>query len=971
MLRNFIAEIIHATTKIVSPKGEFEGLKTDELNVRTLRVSDTAEVKNKLTVVEETKTKTLTVDNDATIKHDITVENNVTVKKKLTVETQADVTDLLVTAVNKDSKAWGSDEEGMPLVTDAREYPAGFDDNRKRGNVISRGTNPKLARVDHTHSIPNAIKNPNPIKIYNFKGILKAEYDGSEERTLTIDHVLAGAAPKVHTSSSGAAYGQATDELFGHVKLYTAGSLVDDNGDLDESDNGPMKALDTKGLTSGFALTPASLASYARYERDYVKNNFLPVPKDPEADLSITRNLVVDGLFTANGKIKVKNSAYLDGSSSTTSDNILQLYGVGRSDIGMLQFGKSPVPSDDDKKVKTILTSNGDGHLYIDNGNGKYLSKLTDYEVEAVITSNSNKQFKVWYPARDGYYRIYMIGGGGIGAAGTVIKDDKAPWASVNHDSDNESGPPMGYGTGYAYGGAGGGGGPVVIIDIETQQPASIVSDTDDIVECGANEMTYEYEAGKDSLTANGDVSIVMPEEGKFSSSSANIVIKIESVNKGLYVSRNKDSDNPDLPKFVNAEVIGCTIEDIEVSGINIENLKPEKKTIDGAINYVVTAENETLTLTDVLINVTARLSCTDTGFDSSVSYAFPLTISKLTINVSPWVEEDDGGARFVFLKAKRKGVTADGVVKNYDGTYCRCVGVQRLRSVGKVVNIDEDVGDSSGLSWEYLNKTLGIADVYNSDNVNPSPKAIIFDALVGHGEDYTATTERNTWNGSVESVLEGYSHFVTKEGNILTNYCYGGSSHHEGSNGYTYFGGEPVDNLSIKNASANRKKMSAWRSPRSGGPYYSECDGYDGGVPGDIGITGVVGLKGTTGSTTATSAKKAVSLLPTTVFTTGGTGGTVSIAALDGYSLGVNHSDRSGASTQIKFPKVASSNKAGYGYYGGGHGGGGAVLAARGYAEEAVTSSVSKAQAKQYDVNINQPCVIIVYLGRKNKGGG
>lgn len=975
MFKNIIAEIIHATGKVKSPQGDFEKLDVIDIETNTLKVKDKASVNNELKVdhilkVDEKATiKELEVKDNVNIGKDATINQNLNVKKKSTFEDDISAKGLTtmkkthIEAIEQSSESWGSDSEIRPLVTDVDEFKTGR--GNKNSNDPDNGSykgNPKFARVGHTHKIPNAIKNPEQIIIKNHSGSKQYAYDGSVKREFKINPEWTGSSPENHSTnaseSNALRYGAATGSNYGHTKLYTAGSLIDSQGNINTTERDTLKNM---GADSSTALTPASLATYATDMSSYisaivenVEQTFLKKPTETSA-LTISGDVIFDGETYFKDRLRIGDSAYINGVTGSTSDNTLQIYGVGSDNIGKIQFGRKP-SSDETGYNKTILTSANDGHLYIDTGDSRYISKLSDYEIEAVITSNSSKQYKVWYPSKEGYYRIYLIGGGGVGAAGLSIKDNNAQWSAGSNN-----GPYIGYGTGYAFGGCGGGGGPVVTIDLLTKSADAMSSEAGDDIEtisCDPGEIT----CNTSEITAVGSVIGIMPDDGRFNSKSATITVSIESIGTtDLLFARNENSTDESAEKFTGAALSEYTIEQMTMDGINISGLSPSKVTIDGAIMYVVDDEGKELTLSNVTLQVTGKLSAEGS---SNAYYSFPITMSSIKISVTPYEEGDVDGVRFVFLTAKKIYVNKTDLHPYPDGnSYPRCVGVQRLSSAGRVVNPK----DGGPVSYDTLHN-YGVNGIYGTDNTT-SVKNTMFDAFAGHGKDYTTTPNiRDSYRSDVVTGRP-YCHYVTQSGDRLVDQCIGGTDHMTGTDGHSYFGGEPIGNPTGQNNSVSKKNQSAWTA-HDGATYYSECDGYDGGPPGSIGITGIIGSKGSKGSPTTVKAKSYPYASAATVVMTGGTGGSVAINNLDGYSLGVNHSDRSNATSQVRFPKIPPANKAGIGYYGGGNGGGGAIVAAATYSGDYVSSNTAKIQSAQIELKYNEPCVIIAYLGKKRNEG-
>ena len=321
--------------------------------------------------------------------------DNLDVKKKANIEV------LNAEKIEDNGTVYGETGDVQSLTVDPSK-------NKNDAGVI-----PKPARVDHKHKIPDAIKNPNAVIIKGNNGSEVLNYDGSSKKELTLTPDNTGSAKKNH-ASTGTDFGLGNGSNYGHLKL---------------SDS----ATSSSDVNGGVAATPKALQNLT------IEHSKIFLKKTEDAQLS--------------GYLKIKNSAYLNGTgaatdASTSSDNTLNIYGVGNQNIAKILFGTST-----ESGKKTLLASNNDSNLYLVRDNN-LAQKLSNYEIEAFITPSSSDGYKKWSPAKSGWYRIYLVGGGGMSAAGYAESD-----ATLSNDG-------TGYGHGTAYAGYGGGGGGVSILDI-------------------------------------------------------------------------------------------------------------------------------------------------------------------------------------------------------------------------------------------------------------------------------------------------------------------------------------------------------------------------------------------------------------------------------------------------------------------------------------------------------------------------
>lgn len=873
MKKNFVVEILHATKKLVSPRGDIEDLNSDIIKARLITATETLTSEKDLKVVGENGTATirdLDVTDTADVKNKLTVEND-TKTKNLEVAPDktgnggnATIHNAIIKSLDDASQAWATDKNGgkaEDLITDLNEFNK---QQPKNKNISSAGTSTKVARADHTHKIPNAIRNPHRLII---RGVNIGEntpqhpYDGSECTTddrygegdtlLNIDYDFTGAAKKNHADST-AVFGVGNAILYGHTKLYDMG-FQSYNRHNDSSNEAVIANAKHFDVNQGTALTPKALANYASYVKEYVHANFIEKPRNPGDTVTIdghvhfTGSIELDGELWCKGRIKIKNSGYIDGSNSNPSDNTIKIYGIGDDAIGKLQFGNA--------NRNTILRSNNDGHLYIEHSDGS-VSKLLDYEIEAIITSNSQSYNKVWTPSKSGLYRIYLIGGGGFGTQGGVYNKHNASAAPDEGDTSyhwsigTSKGPKLGYGLGQAMSGLGGGGGPVVQIDLLTRNADDLIGDDGDSEEDG---------------------------EGS---------------------STNNDRDD---------------IADADDVGVRFVFMKSQVRNVSRDSG------------TDVGVQITRRFTGTN----------------------------DDGSTAW--------------------HSYVRCLGVQGLSTVGTVVKYSgqhtvDTLNGQSAPTFNSIKSPLTLTDIVKVDSKKEA-KTAVFDAFVGHGEDaaitdgyYTNTNGGNTSNYSsscrtIENAdyngVRG-SRFVIHD--PTTNLVYGGSVQYEGSKGYVSKRGASVTNLFQEVTDSMYKE---------GGVYYYACQvGCDGGCPGRMGITGTALGKGSCGGINSKTGRRTTDHAKVSIHQLGGHGASFELAEYDSYSGNIAHSDRASKSYQLKRP-LRGSKVGGYGYYGGGHGGGGATILNT--STKGAVSSYKYVQGANTHKTANEPCAVIIYLGKKN----
>lgn len=906
MFINFISEVIHATKFFKTPNAEIEKMKTENLTVETLNVTDTATVKNKLTVekklvVEEDATiKDVEITHDATVKNDLVVDKNLTVKERATIK-NASINTANIDDVHADSKVWTGDVS--TLVTDAHEYGLTNQENRNWN-----GSGSKLSRVNHTHKIPNAIKNPNSFTIYEYSKNAEGHrgkahtYDGSPkpegdadrinnngDMGIVLDYNFVGASPKVHTSTSGSIYGQATDTFFGHVKLYTfdTSELLDEDGNPDIDRISDYTAtVSEMGISSGTALTPASLSAYADYMTKYMENTFLKKPANNKP-LTVDGNMVIKGDITiqAPGRLFLGNSGVLMGEPSVTdtTDTVI-LHGKGNPLAARLKLGTG--------ENAPILMSKNDGHLYIDHGD--YESKIGDFEIERVITPDSSPHYKKWVPSREGFYRIFMIGGSGYGASGLAIKGSGTPYALSQH----------GFGIGDAYPGFGGCGGPVVIVDFITKNaPASQVKfkkyrsipaeyKGTDIVQAKAYFDVTEYNNDNHysglitifECTSGNAVDLSYTSDDVTESyigakiTSANAIITVtkkitdkEEDSFELEFNETDDSTTDDRKWYVTGywetpelefTAFPCSLDgggtDPETSYI-LENIRmPMRITFVKRSDDVISGGDDTNEDID------------DTEEDNE--YAGETDASDGDVDTSDAVDEDNDtngtGITFTFIQTPAYRSTNEFKRGSNRGTVPRSVGANGFSTVGEIVNPRKTDGPFYGYNVNQLDRVpSGNTNVYTKGNkskntdskdINTSTvngKNIGYEVFVGHGFDtwtlaksaslpivstsnddttYARRPRKLVIDGTstkYELLTESNPYGVYIYGDPFAGVMHGGTQHLAGTNGWV-----SIDDVAGFNKSDYTYTVGSGDKAET---HYVCRNGYDGGPPGSIGITG------------------------------------------------------------------------------------------------------------------------------------
>lgn len=1022
---NFVTQILHATKKLVSPRGDIEDLNSDTIKARLITATETLKSEKDLNVTGKDGTATirdLDVTDTADVKNKLTVEND-TKTKNLEVAPDknnnggnATIHNAIIKSLDNDSEAWATDEnEGTAkdLMTDLGEFKP------THPNESTAGTSTKVARADHVHKIPNAIKNPFMLKIKGYgDGVPVHAYDGSRcevkadeevdgnthegtgNTLLEINYDFTGAAKKNHASSE-TVFGVGNVTNYGHTKLHETdfGTYNKNNDSTNTTVIDNARNLD---VNSGTALTPSSLAKYAGYIKEYLHENYIEIPENPKDPVEFNWPVNFNELVVFKNRLRIKDGGYFDGyveGQANFLKNRVKLYGVNNSKIGKLQFGRD----DNRGKSNVILTSNqdytantdmADSHLYIEHDYENYISKVSDFEIECIITPQTSKHNRVWVPSKAGLYRIFLIGGGGFGSEGVVV--DK-----FNHGSNGSSwipaddyndGPHHGYGLGTAIAGIGGGGGPVVEIDLLTSESEAAVSNGEYIPINGATcsspggrgsiSITARYD-NNGTITYDCSISITNIIGGSLSSSDGSIssatiragtcqfsVSNISCPN--LTISEEKNDDNTTYYNVTGGSlVVGSVttnISDCELSGGNAST----------ANMYTINS----VTITNITVEYDTSDDSTIDGSDESEDERE---------DSEDGDNEGDIGARFVFFKSKiytarsgTNGTTRHVTRKTTDGTAdldaYRSVGVQKLASIGKVVNVSGSLSNMTSegnpkLTYAVLKGVYGITGMSGAESSTATTALMKdeIDAFAGHGMD--AATIKDNKNGAqhvddiplgtITSVLKesdrpyydnsGYRYIVSDR---TTDRMHGGSKQMTGMNGYSF---RACQSLNPAPSNITDSEFNSY------GKKYASQNGYDGGCPGMIGITGGLPAKGSLGAVSSKVGRVYGGGGTRQISFKGGTGASFELHQFDGYNGSIYHSDRTSSATQLILPGK-NSKVGGFGYLGGGHGGGGAMVAN-------ITSNYSQVKSKAYTQSWNrerkklEPCVVIIYLGKQ--GGG
>lgn len=461
--RNVVLEVLHATKLIKTKRANIEELEVkgaltaDNMRIiQNIWIGQNIEIGKDLVVsgTISNPSGTVNIDGGLDVKNKLKVGGDTNITGNVTIEKNATVKGNL--SVKGDSTFAGVSADSLK---DPNKKLYGTADEIKKltpGCIADSGKIDKPPRVDHTHPLPESIKNPHPINFYSAESSIIGSYDGSQELNLRITPGQIGAAPRNHASAT-TNYGVGNGDKYGHVKLTSGFEHIE----LDPT-NGILNISDTRGSNDGYAVTPNMISGLA----NSIKSVF--ITKKEAGDIFIKSNQTE---IIINGTFKIRNSVYLGGSDNNPSDNMLVVYGAGDSTIAKVKLGNGDLTS--------VLTSPNDNNLYIQHRNGvNFYRKLSSFYIEKLIVWSSNtslrsrKCYRKWRPARTGWYRIYLIGSGGVGANGWVL-DNTTIFSS----------PIAGFGVGTSVkGGSGGGGGCVCITDLLVNdiQSNSYISSVDD-----------------------------------------------------------------------------------------------------------------------------------------------------------------------------------------------------------------------------------------------------------------------------------------------------------------------------------------------------------------------------------------------------------------------------------------------------------------------------------------------------------
>lgn len=1014
MKKNFVVEILHATKKLVSPRGDIEDLNSGTIKARLITATETLTSEKDLKVVGEDGTATirdLDVTDTADVENRLTVKND-TKTKNLEVAPDekgeggnATIHNAIIKSLDNASQAWATDapwnpkkdkpqDRGIPrdLVTDAQESET---DNHP--NMSTAGVSTKIARADHIHRIPNSIKNPYMLKIKGVnvgEGTVIHAYDGgpcnngdaeiesgTNNRTghmlLQIDYNFTGAAKKNHASDT-AVFGVGNDSLYGHTMLYDMNfSTYDRNNDsANETIIAEARNYD---VNQGTALTPKALANYAKYINEYMDNNFIGKPKNPNETVTCDGNFLFTGNITIEGelhtrRIRVKDSGYIDGTLEDevggSSDNTIKIYGVRTNSIGKIQFGQTD--------NNTILRSSNDGHLYIEHSDKDYISKLADFEIEKIITHNAPASSRYWYPSKEGLYRIYLVGGGGMGAGAFVkpknfiVGKDESPLSVI----EGGRGINLGYGCGDVYPGMGGGGGTIVEINLETKNAVAADDDTTPL----------EYPNAYYRKAAPSNTSVAHC-EGMISITSKNDDGTYNGSFSAIRVTVGQFMCVPDV--FTDAGIIGGSV-DATFSGVSGSDLCITENTEGEGESAVTTYEvtggymvvyNTTINLVDCQM--------VGGGTISSADYTLPnVQFDEVLVSVyeEDDSEEDDSGdsdkddeisedenacAEFVFLTCPRKkcGISGNNVtIINNGSSVVRGVGVVGLSAVGKII---DKVGSGTMTGANALNIFKGFHTGLSTEG-EPSPhekkvselKKKEIDAIAGHGMDAHNSFTPNKTHPS--TVVTNYSEGGTcwmynkKAYSDSANYYHGGSK--------VYMGQSIDDSLLLDYATDSANYKNASFKLNAGWWNRACCPGGNGGCPGNViwsgsggnSSNGILKGKGSAGGAASASGYNYMTTTKNTIKAIGGSGASLSLQEFDGYS----GSQKDSHDYKLWYPAPAKSKMAGTGYCGGGNGGGGAAIR-----NTSKTKSISSRAIKENantTYNRTYPIAVILYLGKR-----
>lgn len=845
--------------------------------------------------------------------------------KNLTVENTANIKTLDVEKIVDNGEVYGETSDISELVSEPILEPGETPGPGKNCNWS--GDTEKPARANHQHKIPESIKNPQKLIIKDNAGNDVTDYDGAVQKELRITPSVAGAAKENHASPN-TTYGLGDTTNYGHVKL--SDSINNDSG-----------------ITSGVAATPKAIKT--------ISGNYLPLKGDKRmTGTLVTLPHVVDEETGKNiPSIQVGGAALL---TDLGEPNVLELAGFSNRSIGALSFG-------DDKS--TILLSKQTGHLYLKNSSEAQKSlgftvdgerMLVDYQIEQIFDKNGTKY---WIPQRTGWYRIYVVGGGGNGAAGFVeAAGIRRGELARNNQSTPYNGTENGHyegtymGSGYAVPGCGGGGGGVAVVDIYVSKEAYAYQ----ISTAKVTQAVYDDDGNK-----IGDVveeySVETPVQKK-------AVVKINTSNKTAQISNL-------FAVYGGSVSIGDIVssEDNSEGDSNVDDLDAPVANSDVAPIIGYPGLNA---VAGKRFNVAKDNSY---GYRNIVPEDVPgiTNDQKNMLNVAnAWLTDKNGN---IYGKFKGYELNYDSTDSKYNykkGDYF----VEEGTRFDWFSNLDKgsSVVASPDKTWRLFD---GVTHMEKGNYLDADVKKIIDKSGYKHG-----TTSWGTTTGvGKEFVIGKKIRLVTGQGSTKKRYNYygikfsvpgiggravGGDVNHRGGNG----------DVTLVKAPSNKTTIPGYDSHGDLTPegYPFRADGYCGGVPGLNLATGCVGGNASGGYVKNIAAYnyRRVNGSGTSCkwqFQSAGV-----IGARSGYGASLNITELGNYSG----PSIATptKNKAGKGYLGGGGGGGHAMFAmgistvttettdANGNPIVTTTKTFGIKKSVLSGNNGGGPCVVIAYLG-------
>ena len=808
MFKNFVTEILHVTKKLKAKEMNVEKSSMHDLDVNRLDVKDTANV------------------------------------KKLDVGTIVD-----------NGSVYGERDEIKSLTTDQLK------------NINDAGKIHKPARVDHTHKIPDAIKNPHKLVIKNNADKTISDYDGSSKKEIKLTYEMVGAAKKNHASTS-TEFGCGNSSDYGHVKLSDFIDLTSD-------------------ASKGIGATPKAVGLVNAKFDDY-----LPLVGGTMNGSIITPSNAI-GLIIG-GHVEIKDSNEIEGMIMSSENSSLTRVGIGTDN-------------------STVLESNdGDGTLYLKNfianlqtnqiyGDFSPISKraIVDHIIEKVIVSSES-----WVPERSGNYRLYIVGGGGKGGDGKILKlniRDGGLRTDGDYDGSSSSHYDIDYvGNGFALPGYGGGGGGVCVVDIyvnPVELPYKIVEelvkDSDDADDDGytietlsptKRLATFTFSGKQITVTGLDSISGGQYREyddsgirvyGGSDATTGTLTRSSYSTSSGTSYNYSWYTDNSNGTYTKGTKYVECISKIQEETGSNVAGLAPDTKPSNtndlfGEIREWNTYRNmQGISNGDGTYYI--RSGSVWKKYDSSGIY-----MGGYDLNNTKMAMYDTGCETSSELKEFLDGQTISSYLNE------QIADIPALRTIsGKWV---EFMYDQSKFSSQFVKVTYGICGVggYAEGYID---KGISSDYYGGSGDDAATVNESATTDGS--------NCIATNQPNR--------------ANGYG--GGIPGGNKYIGIVGGG--------AAAGGVKYLKPAGNYDGAIE-YYDKDGVIS----------------------------GSGGSICIREFGGY-YGIND-------TSI----TPSSSNGGAGNYGGGGGGGAAIICGSGAIKTGTQGAVTTGGAG------GKPCVIIAYLG-------